>query len=130
SRLLTHLFIHVDVMHLLFNMLFLYLTGPSLEDVWGRTAFALFYVLGGGVSAAGFVALYPKLGIPLVGASGAIAACMGAFFVRFPRADIRLFYVWMLRVGTTTMPAWVALLLWVVGELFSAFVADRLAPGT
>ena len=130
SRFLTHLFVHVDILHLLFNMLFLYLSGPSLEDVWGRPMFAIFYLLAGTVSAAAFVGLYPHLGVPLVGASGAIAACMGAFFVRFPRADIRLFYVWMLRVGTTTMPAWVALLLWVTGELFSAFVMDQLAPGT
>ncbi|HEY2386432.1 MAG TPA: rhomboid family intramembrane serine protease [Candidatus Binatia bacterium] len=130
SRLLTHLFVHLEVLHLLFNMLFLYLSGPSLEDVWGRPMFALFYLLAGTVSAGAFVALYPQVGVPLVGASGAIAACMGAFFVRFPRADIRLFYVWMLRVGTTTMPAWVALLLWVVGELFSAFVTDQMAPGT
>jgi membrane associated rhomboid family serine protease len=130
DRLLTHLFIHVGFLHLLFNMLFLYLSGPSLEDVWGRPIFAFFYLAAGVASAGCFVALYPDLSIPLVGASGAIAGLMGAFFVRFPRAEIRLFYVWMLRVGTTTIPAWVALLLWVCGELVSAYVMDRLAPGT
>lgn len=130
GRFLTHLFIHVGLLHLVFNMLFLYLTGPSLEDVWGRPIFAGFYLAAGAASALCYVALYPHLAIPLVGASGAIAALMGAFFVRYPRAEIRIFYVWLLRFGTTTIPAWIALLVWVLGEIFSGYMMDRFAPGT
>lgn len=130
DRFLTHLFVHVGLLHLLFNLLFFYLAGPSLEDVWGRPAFALFY-LGAGVASAGFfVARYPDLSIPLVGASGAIAGVLGAFFVRYPHAQIRVAYLLMFRPGTTTVPAWVALLVWVVGELVSAYLKDYLAPGT
>lgn len=130
SRFLTSLFIHAGFLHILFNMLFLYLSGPSLEDVWGRPIFAGFYLAAGVASALCFVGLYPQLAIPLVGASGAIAGLMGAFFVRYPTAQIRIFYMWMLRVGTTTIPAWFALLFWVLGELFSAYLTDQLAPGS
>src|SRR5207253_10829637 len=76
ERYLTHLFVHGDVFHLVFNMLFLYLSGPLIEDVWGRPFFLAFYLAAGLVSAWLFVLQYPDLAIPLIGASGAVAGVL------------------------------------------------------
>ncbi len=89
---LTHLFLHAGWLHLLGNLFFFYLVGPLLEDVWGRPVFAGFYVVGGLVAALAHA--IPNLGSEgyLVGASGAVAACMGAFSLRFAHRKVRMFY--------------------------------------
>lgn len=118
--LITHQFIHVGLLHLFGNLFFFYLVGPAMEDVWGRPLFVGFYLLSGAAAALVFMARYPDLNEPLIGASGAIAGVMGAFAVRF--WDSRLtfvYFVWMVRIyqGTFTAPAWLMLGLWAVGEL-------------
>jgi membrane associated rhomboid family serine protease len=120
TALITHTFIHVGILHLLGNLFILYLVGPAMEDVWGRPLFALFYALSGVAAALVFVARYPNLMEPLIGASGAIAGVMGAFAVRYWNSRISFFYfVWMIRIyqGTFSAPAWLMLGLWAVGEL-------------
>lgn len=116
----THTFIHVGFLHLLGNFFFFFLVGPAMEDAWGRPLFAVFYVLSGIAAALVFVARYPNLMEPLIGASGAIAGVMGAFAVRYWNTRITFFYfVWMIRIyqGTFSAPAWIMLGLWAVGEL-------------
>jgi len=118
--LITHQFVHAGLLHLLGNLFFFYLVGPAMEDVWGRPLFLGFYLLSGVAAALVFMARYPDLNEPLIGASGAIAGVMGAFAVRF--WDSRLtfvYFVWMVRIyqGTFTAPAWLMLGLWAVGEL-------------
>ena len=120
TALITHAFIHVGFLHLLGNLYIFYLVGPAMEDAWGRPLFALFYALSGVVAALVFVARYPNLMEPLIGASGAIAGVMGAFAVRYWNSRISFFYfVWMIRIyqGTFSAPAWFMLGLWAVGEL-------------
>jgi len=120
TALITHTFIHVGILHLFGNLFILYLVGPAMEDVWGRPLFALFYALSGVAAALVFVAGYPNLLEPLIGASGAIAGVMGAFAVRYWNSRISFFYfVWMIRIyqGTFSAPAWLMLGLWAVGEL-------------
>ena len=129
-RAFTHLFVHGDVFHLVFNMLFLYLSGPLIEDVWGRPFFVLFYLAAGLVSAWLFVQQYPDLAIPLIGASGAVAGVLGAMVVRHPRTRIRLLWLWGFVVRHFSTPAWVVLPVWVGGELLWASVMDSLAPGS
>jgi len=119
-NLVTHLFIHVGFMHLLGNLFIFYLVGPAMEDAWGRPLFAVFYLLSGVAAALVFVARYPTLMEPLIGASGAIAGVMGAFAVRYWNTRITFFYfVWMIRIyqGTFSAPAWIMLGLWAIGEL-------------
>ncbi|MCC6764293.1 MAG: rhomboid family intramembrane serine protease [Deltaproteobacteria bacterium] len=130
SRYLTHLFVHGDVLHLAFNMLFLYLSAPLIEDVWGRPAFALFYLLAGVGSAWIFVQQYPDLALPLIGASGAVAGVLGAMLVRHPQTRIRILWLWGFVVRRFTVPAWVVLPIWGAGELGWAWVMDAVAPGT
>ncbi|MDX2167247.1 MAG: rhomboid family intramembrane serine protease [Deltaproteobacteria bacterium] len=123
-KLLTSMFIHGGLLHLLFNMLFLYLTGPSVEDVWGRPIFAVFY-LAAGMAAGGLFALQdPTMSAPLVGASGAIAGVMGAFAVRWARARIKMMFLALIMIRVVrfefSVPAWFLLPLWFLGELVSA----------
>jgi membrane associated rhomboid family serine protease len=118
--LVTHTFIHAGILHLLGNLFILYLVGPAMEDAWGRPLFAVFYILAGIVAALVFVARYPNLVEPLIGASGAIAGVMGAFAVRYWDSRITFYYfVWMIRIyqGTFSAPAWLMLGLWALGEL-------------
>jgi len=119
-NLITHTFIHVGFLHLFGNLFIFYLVAPAVEDAWGRPLFAVFYLLSGVAAALVFVARYPNLMEPLIGASGAVAGVMGAFAVRYWNSRITFFYfVWMIRIyqGTFSAPAWIMLGLWAVGEL-------------
>jgi hypothetical protein len=122
------MFVHGDVFHLVFNMLFLYLSGPLIEDVWGRPFFLVFYLAAGLVAAWLFVLQYPTLAIPLIGASGAVAGVLGAMLVRHPQTRIRILWLWGFVVRRFSMPAWVVLPIWVGGELLWAWVMDAIAP--
>jgi len=108
---LTHLFMHGGLAHLLGNMLIFFLVvGPFLEDVWGRPFFLAFYLAGGLV--AGLAQALPELdsGVSIIGASGAISACLGAFALRFAHRRVRIYYwFWMLfrsLRGSFFVPAW------------------------
>ncbi len=127
---LTHMFMHGGWLHLLGNLLILFLTGPFLEDAWGRPLYGGFYLASGIVAAAMFVVRYPHMEGPLIGASGAIAGVMGAFLVRFWNRRMRFFY-WFGLVfrGTFTAPAWLMLGLWFLQQLTFAQAMDVVAPG-
>jgi membrane associated rhomboid family serine protease len=117
---LTHMLMHAGWLHLIGNLFILYLVGPPLEDAWGPLPFAIFYVASGLLAAFFFIAGYPDIEEPLVGASGAIAGVMGAFAVRYWNAKIVFFYwLFFIRIytGTFAAPAWLMLGLWAVGQI-------------
>jgi membrane associated rhomboid family serine protease len=119
--LFTSMFLHAGIMHLLGNLLFFYLSGPFIEDVFGRPLFAALYFVGGIVAALTFAARDPGSTTPLVGASGAISAVMGAYLFRFYRSKVELLFVpflWrpMLHVRFF-VPAFVVLPLWLGEQL-------------
>ncbi len=117
---LTHMLMHVGLLHLVGNLFILYLVGPPLEDAWGPLPFAAFYVVSGLVAAFFFIAGHPEVDEPLIGASGAIAGVMGAFAIRFWNSRITFFYwVFLIKIytGTFSAPAWLMLGLWVLGQL-------------
>ena len=118
--LFTSMFLHGGWMHLLGNMLFLWLAGGSLEDRWGRILFLLVYLASGVVAALLHAAMMPHSALPMVGASGAIAGLMGAFLVRLARTRIRFFYWFLVVRGTFAMPAFVALPLWLLQQFAMA----------
>ena len=128
--LLTYMFIHSGWLHLLGNLLFLYLTAPFIEDVWGRPLFTAFYLAAGVFAALMFGIHYPHINGPLVGASGAIAGVMGAFAVRYWKTKIEFFYFFFFVRGTFSAPAFIMLPLWFVLELFNAGAMDTLNPGS
>jgi membrane associated rhomboid family serine protease len=117
---LTHLFMHGGLGHLLGNMLVFFLVvAPFLEDAWGRPFFLAFYLLGG--LAAGAAQALPALdsGVPIVGASGAISACLGAFALRFAHRRVRIFYwLWIIVRGTFFVPVWAYALFGLAMDLF------------
>jgi membrane associated rhomboid family serine protease len=117
---LTHMFLHFGWMHLLGNLLFFYLVGPLLEDVWGRPLFTGFYLVGGLVAAVAHFALDTSSQAMMAGASGAVAACIGAFCLRFAGRKVRIgYFIWIVRIwrGTFTLPAWAWGGLWFANEV-------------
>lgn len=120
--LLTSAFLHIGLMHILGNMLFLWVFGPPVEDRLGRIGFTVFY-LGGAAASGGLHAAFSDN--PAVGASGAIAAVAGAFLVLFPRTTIRLF-VLLIIIGIFNVPAWWFIGLKIAMDLFAqGFGADN-----
>ncbi len=121
----TYMFMHGGIMHLLGNLFIFYLLGPFLEDVWGRPLFAGFYLLAGMVSGLLFALKYASHEGPLIGASGAIAGVMGAFLVRHWNTKLTFLYVFFFRFrifsGTFQAPAWLMLGLWCARELLYAY---------
>lgn len=123
---LACMFIHGGWLHLIFNMWFFYLAGPSIEDVYGRIGFVLFYLGAGAAATLTHMAAFPNSMIPVVGASGAIAGLMGAFFVRFWRSKITFFYFFGFWArGTFDAPAWFMLPLWLIEQLWFAFLMQE-----
>jgi membrane associated rhomboid family serine protease len=86
--LVTSQFLHGGWLHLLGNMLYLWIFGNNVEDRFGRLGFVVFYLLGGVLAGLSQVAVDPGSTVPTIGASGAIAATLGAYFVLFPRARV------------------------------------------
>jgi membrane associated rhomboid family serine protease len=120
---LSHMFLHGGLFHLLGNLLFFYLVGPFVEDLWGRGRFLGLFLIGGVVAAAVQFALDPGFAGPIIGASGAIAACMGAFCIEFPRRQVRIFYWYFRSYGTFFIPVWLWAGLWFAREVLSLVVA-------
>ncbi len=123
-RLLTSAFVHGGWLHLIGNMLFLWLAGAALEDRWGKARFAALYVAGAVASAGFFALLHSGPETTLIGASGAISALMGAFLVFFTRMQIYFAYWFGIRAGTFQAVAYVALPLWFGEQLFDAWLAS------
>jgi membrane associated rhomboid family serine protease len=115
---LTCNFLHVGWLHLIGNMWFLWLAGFILEDNWGRAIYAIFYLLAGAVAAQIHAWFNPGSLVPMLGASGAVAALMGAFLVRFPKLKIEMFYWIFIVRGRFKAPAIWLLPLWGLMELF------------
>jgi len=88
ETLITHMFLHAGWMHILGNMLFLWIFGDNLEDQMGHAGFLLFYLLGGLAAAGLQFATDPGSLAPMVGASGAIAGVMGGYLLLFPKARV------------------------------------------
>ena len=126
--LLAHLFLHAGWLHLLGNLLILYLAAPFLEEAWGPRRFAAFYLAAGLVAGGLYALQHRELDVPLVGASGAVAGVLGAFLLLRGRSRIR-FAVFLGFVGTFTAPAWVMLPLWFLGELLDALAGDVAGGG-
>ncbi|TVQ59173.1 MAG: rhomboid family intramembrane serine protease [Phycisphaerales bacterium] len=97
----TYQFLHGDLLHLLGNMLFLWVFGPNVEDRIGRAWFLVFYLLGGVAAGVAHCFVSPN---PVVGASGAISAVTGAYLVLFPRTTIRVL-LWFFIIGFWRIPA-------------------------
>ena len=113
---LTSMFLHGSWMHVIGNMWFLWIFGDNIEDHLGHFTYLLFYLLSGVVAAMTQVALEPGLRVPTVGASGAIAGVLGAYFVLYPKARV---LTWFPPIFFFHLPAWVMLGYWFVLQFLS-----------
>lgn len=109
---LTSQFLHAGWMHLLGNMLFLWIFGDNLEDAFGPVKFLAFYLAGGVAAALAQYAVEPWSEIPMVGASGAIAAVLGGYLLLYPRARVDVLLIFIIFFRIFRIPAWIVLLVW------------------
>lgn len=115
---LSSMFMHGDFMHLFGNMLFLWIFGDNIENLIGHARFAVFYILCGIVAAFAQILMGPGSIIPMLGASGAISGILGGYILLFPTRRVRalIFNVF------TTVPAYIALGLWIGYQLVLGFL--------
>jgi membrane associated rhomboid family serine protease len=117
--LVTSMFLHGGWLHIFSNMMFLWAFGRSLEDGMGRAKYLLFYLLCGVAAALTQLYFNPDLRVPMVGASGAIAAVMGAYMITFPRAYIHTLIFIFVFFTTMDIPAVFILGYWFLTQLFN-----------
>lgn len=111
--LFTSMFLHGSWMHLLGNMLFLWIFADNIEATIGSSRFLVFYLLGGLAAHAGHIYFNMASGVPTVGASGAISAVMGAYLVMFPTSRIKM---WVF-IFSVKIPAFLFLIFWIVQQV-------------
>jgi len=126
---LTSMFLHGGWMHLLGNMLFLYIFGDNLEDLLGHLGFLAFYLASGVAAAGGQILADPTSSIPMVGASGAIAGVMGGYLLLFPRARIDVLVIIVVIFKVFTIPAWLMLGIWFGLQLVNGLAMDVAGGG-
>jgi membrane associated rhomboid family serine protease len=119
----TAMFMHAGFLHIIGNMLFLQAFAPAVEDTMGRGRFLVFYLLGGLAATAAQVAIQPASTIPELGASGAIAAVMGAFLVTYPADRIKVLMVFGWFVDVAYLPAFLLVGVWLLMQLLNQTAA-------
>ena len=117
--ILTAMFMHAGWMHIIGNMVFLWAFGPEIEDAMGPLRYLAFYLLGGIVASVAQIAAMSSSTVPNLGASGAIAAVMGAFLITYPRDKIRTLLLLGWFITVTVIPASVLIGIWFLIQLFS-----------
>jgi membrane associated rhomboid family serine protease len=113
--LLTSMFMHGSWMHLIGNMLYLWIFGDQIESLLGHVRFLAFYLVCGLAASVAQILYSPDAVIPALGASGAIAGVLGAYLLKFPRNRVRV----LMYRSVTTMPALVVLGLWILLQIVS-----------
>jgi membrane associated rhomboid family serine protease len=127
--ILTAMFMHGSWSHIIGNMIFLWAFGPEIEDAMGRGRYLLFYLLGGLIAMLAQVVSSPHSTVPNLGASGAIAAVMGAFLVTYPRDRIKSLLFIFIFVKVTFIPAALLIGVWFLIQLVSAGQVAQVQTG-
>jgi membrane associated rhomboid family serine protease len=113
----TSAFLHDGWIHFAGNMLYLWIFGDNVEDSLGHAGFAVFYLAAAAISAGAHAVLNPSSLAPLIGASGAIAAILGAYFVLYPRSQVLTAIFLVLYLDVVEVPAVIFLGVWLVMQL-------------
>ncbi len=124
--LLTNMFLHGGWMHLIGNMAYLYVFGDNIEASIGNMRFLIFYLLWGIAASAAHIVFNIGSSIPAVGASGAIAAVLGAYLTMFPGSNVKMLYLAGMR--TMLVPASYFLVIWIGMQVFSG-VGSEISSG-
>jgi membrane associated rhomboid family serine protease len=118
--LVSSMFLHGSWMHFIGNMWYLWIFGDNIEDRVGHGRFVVFYLLCGIVAALGHIAMDPESTLPTIGASGAIAGVMGAYFVLYPQSRVLTLIPLIIFYEIIELPAVLLLGFWFLMQLFSA----------
>jgi membrane associated rhomboid family serine protease len=127
--ILSAMFMHGSWSHIIGNMVFLWAFGPEIEDAMGRGRYLVFYLLGGLAAMLAQVAADPHSTVPNLGASGAIAAVMGAFLVTYPRDRIKSVLLIFIFVKVTFIPAALLIGFWFLTQLVHAGAVAHVQTG-
>ncbi|MEW6224317.1 MAG: rhomboid family intramembrane serine protease [Chloroflexota bacterium] len=125
----TSMFLHAGWLHLLGNMLYLWIFGNNVEDLMGRPLYLGFYLLGGVAAVAGQVLIDPASDIPMIGASGAISATLGAYLVLYPGARIQSLVFLGFFYQLIAVPAVIVLGFWFVLQVIDGLGSLGAATG-
>ena len=117
---LSSMFMHGDIMHIFGNMMFLWVFGDNLENLLGHVRYAVFYIVVGIAAALAQVLMDTNSVIPMLGASGAISGVLGGYLLLFPKRSIKAVVFNMV----TTVPAFVALGLWIVYQIVLGYLSS------
>jgi len=119
----TSMFLHGGWTHLLGNMLYLWIFGDNVEDRMGHVRYLFFYFIGGMAAGLAQVAFNADSYVPMIGASGAIAAVLGAYLVEYPKARVRSLVFLGYFVRFVNIPALIVLGMWFVIQFFNGFLS-------
>jgi len=122
---LSSMFMHGSIMHIIGNMMFLWVFGDNLENILGHFRYLVFYILCGIAAAMAQILMDTSSIIPMLGASGAISGVLGGYLLLFPRNQVRAVIFNFL----TTVPAFVALGLWIVYQIVIGYLSDSSGGG-
>ncbi len=117
--LVSYAFLHADFMHLLGNMLFLWVFGDNVEDAFGHIKFFFFYLASAVFAGGVHILTHPTSDLPLIGASGSVAAIVAAYLILHPHVKL-----WVLALGRIPLPipAWLALGAWILFQFYNVAV--------
>ncbi len=121
----TSMFMHGGWMHLIGNMVFLWIFGDNIEDSMGHKKFLVFYLFSGIFAALLQASIDPSSSIPMIGASGAIAGLLGAYLVLHPRANVNVLFWLFIFITVIKVPAFIVLSIWIVSQFFSASMGSE-----
>lgn len=116
----TAMFVHAGLLHLGGNMLFLWIFGDNIEDNFGHVRFIFFYLGAGVVASMAHILLDPNSTVPMIGASGAVAGVLGAYFLLYPRAKVLTLVFLIFFISMVRVPAVFFLGVWFIIQLLSS----------
>ena len=128
--LVSSLFLHGGFVHLIGNLIYLWVFGGAVEEAMGRARFFVFYLACGAAGSLTHTVLFPQSTVPSIGASGSIAGLLGAFLVFRPRARIVTLFPLVVYWAMAELPAVVFLPIWIGMQFFSGFLSLQAAHAT
>ena len=119
--ILSSMFLHGSLMHLVGNLVYLWIFGDNIEDEFGKFNFIIFYVLCGIGAVIAQILLDPQSNVPMIGASGAIAGLLGSYVVLHPKAKIYVFAWVIIFVKLIKVPAFIVISIWIALQFMNVF---------
>lgn len=128
--LISSLFLHGGILHLLGNLIYLWVFGGAVEDAMGHARYVVFYVACGAMGSLAHTIVFPASNVPSIGASGSIAGILGAFYVLRPHARIVTLFPLVVYWAMAEIPATLFLPVWFLMQFFNGFLSLQAARGT